>query len=64
MGNSYWNYMYGGFMDNQRFVPKTGHEPLHGKEKDKFIEEWTRLRYVLTNSGYDLDKIKIVRGLK
>lgn len=56
--------MYGGFVGNRQFVPSTGAEPLHGREKEEFKTEWYRIRNILVNSGYDLSKIKLVRGLK
>ena len=64
MSTNYYNFMYGGFVNNRQFVPSAGAEPLHGREKEEFKTEWYRLRNVLTNSGYDLSKIKLVRGLK
>lgn len=64
MTNSYWSYMYGGFVGNRQFVPSAGAEPLHGREKEEFKTEWYRIRNILVNSGYDLSKIRIVRGLK
>ena len=64
LSTNYYNFLYGGFVNNRQFVPSAGAEPLHGREKEEFKTEWYRLRNVLTNSGYDLSKIKLVRGLK
>lgn len=63
MANSYWSYMYGGFANPKDYLPGNGAEALHGIEKEEFITEWYRIRNVLINSGYNLDKIKIVREM-
>lgn len=64
MENNFWNYMYGGFVNPKDYMAGNGAEALHGREKEEFATEWYRIRNVLINSGYDLSKIKIVRGIR
>lgn len=63
MANSYWSYMYGGFANPKDYLAGNGAEALRGRDKEEFATEWYRIRNVLMNSGYDLNKIKLVREM-